>query len=34
MSETPLPAESEDSARKLPKTFDPSSFEERWYRAW
>jgi valyl-tRNA synthetase len=34
MPEIPLPAEPEDSTRKLPKTFDPASFEERWYRAW
>jgi valyl-tRNA synthetase len=25
---------SEETPRKLPKTFEPSSFEERWYRTW
>ena len=34
MSENPIPAISEENARKLPKTFEPSSFEERWYRVW
>ncbi len=33
MSENPISAASEDP-RKLPKTFEPSSFEERWYRLW
>jgi valyl-tRNA synthetase len=34
MSENTDPADSEASAKKLPKTFEPSSFEERWYRLW
>ncbi|MCA1581605.1 MAG: valine--tRNA ligase [Acidobacteria bacterium] len=34
MPENVLPAESEDSVRKLPKTFEPGSFEERWYSVW
>ena len=34
MSESSTPAASEDNPRKLPKTFEPSSFEERWYRLW
>src|SRR5437016_1676664 len=34
MSESSIPAASEDNPRKLPKTFEPSSFEERWYRLW
>jgi valyl-tRNA synthetase len=36
MPDSPLPAEPEgpSAARKLPKTFDPASFEERWYRTW
>jgi len=27
-------AEPADDPRKLPKTFDPAAFEERWYRLW
>jgi valyl-tRNA synthetase len=34
MSENRIPAVSEENPRKLPKTFEPSSFEERWYRLW
>src|SRR5215470_13370433 len=34
MSETRLTAGPEEAARKLPKTFEPASFEERWYRVW
>jgi len=34
MSENRIPATSEENPRKLPKTFEPSSFEERWYRLW
>ena len=34
MSEIPARSEAEESARKLPKTFTPSAFEERWYRLW
>ncbi len=34
MPENVLPAESDDSGRKLPKTFEPGSFEERWYSVW
>ena len=34
MSENRIPAISEENPRKLPKTFEPSSFEERWYRVW
>ena len=34
MSENPNSAPSEENPRKLPKTFEPSSFEERWYRLW
>jgi len=34
MSENPSPVDAEGAARKLPKNFDPSSFEERWYSVW
>ena len=34
MPENSLPAETDDSARKLPKTFDPAAFEQRWYSLW
>jgi valyl-tRNA synthetase len=34
MPEVSTPSEAEDSSTKLPKTFSPSSFEERWYRTW
>ncbi len=34
MSENRIPAASEENPRKLPKTFEPSSFEDRWYRLW
>src|SRR6476620_5740328 len=34
MAETPSPAAADDSARALPKTFDPASFESRWYALW
>ena len=37
MSENRTPAASEENPRqdpKLPKTFEPSHFEERWYRLW
>ncbi len=34
MPENLSPVEPEDSARKLPKTFDPASFEGRWYSLW
>jgi valyl-tRNA synthetase len=34
MSESPISTVSEENPRKLPKTFEPSSFEERWYRLW
>jgi valyl-tRNA synthetase len=34
MSEIPISTASEENSRKLPKTFEPSSFEERWYRLW
>jgi valyl-tRNA synthetase len=34
MPEKPARSEGEDSARRLPKTFTPSMFEETWYRLW
>ena len=34
MAETPSPAAADGAARALPKTFDPASFEERWYAVW
>ncbi len=34
MPEVPISNEAEDPSAKLPKTFTPSSFEERWYRVW
>ena len=34
MSGKRVTAGAEESSRKLPKTFEPSSFEERWYRLW
>ena len=34
MPEIPARSEAEDPAGKLPKTFTPSAFEERWYRLW
>jgi valyl-tRNA synthetase len=38
MPETPLengpPDEAAGDPRKLPKTFEPASFEQRWYRLW
>ena len=34
MPEVPIPTDAADPSRKLPKTFEPSSFEERWYRVW
>ncbi|HEY6147742.1 MAG TPA: valine--tRNA ligase, partial [Thermoanaerobaculia bacterium] len=34
MPENPIPVDAEGAARKLPKNFDPSSFEERWYSVW
>jgi valyl-tRNA synthetase len=34
MPENPSPVDAEGAARRLPKNFDPSSFEERWYSVW
>ena len=34
MPENVAPAEPEDSPRRLPKTFDPAAFEDRWYSVW
>ena len=34
MPEETILADPADASRKLPKTFDPASFEERWYRTW
>src|SRR5450755_24617 len=34
MPENPLPADSDESGRKLPKTFEPAAFEGRWYSVW
>ncbi len=34
MPENPLLTEPDDTGRKLPKTFEPGSFEERWYSVW
>src|ERR1700737_3790571 len=34
MPESVAPAEPEDSPRRLPKTFDPAAFEDRWYSVW
>jgi valyl-tRNA synthetase len=34
MSETAASADTSGASRRLEKTFDPASFEERWYRLW
>ena len=34
MPQTPAPSPAEDSVGKLPKTFTPSDFEQRWYELW
>ena len=34
MSESPVLADPAEASKKLPKTFEPASFEERWYRLW
>ena len=34
MPENAATSAPDEGARKLPKTFDPASFEERWYRLW
>ena len=34
MPEETAPPAPADPPRKLPKTFDPAAFEDRWYRAW
>jgi valyl-tRNA synthetase len=34
MPERAASPEATDASRRLDKTFDPSSFEERWYRVW
>jgi valyl-tRNA synthetase len=34
MSRNRFPADSEENPRRLPKTFEPSRFEEAWYRLW
>src|SRR5215470_14424720 len=34
MPEKPSGAEPADDPERLPKTFDPAAFEDRWYRLW
>ncbi|HEY6221215.1 MAG TPA: valine--tRNA ligase, partial [Candidatus Eisenbacteria bacterium] len=34
MPEQPVSVDPEEDSRKLPKTFDPAAFEERWYGKW
>ncbi len=34
MPENPVLTDAAEASRKLPKTFDPASFEERWYALW
>jgi len=34
MPEKPLRTDPAEASKRLPKTFDPSAFEERWYQLW
>src|SRR5215467_10108890 len=34
MPKTPIAAGTAEESKRLPKTFEPSSFDERWYKLW